>query len=595
MTVERFDTDIKTLAEQLEFLAKSEIEKSQLEATLQAQISAIRLQIHDLQAEKAKIRRRKEEIRKDQESLIRRRDLALEAEEVEKRLAERHAELEKLLEGAPWYNKDYLEGRIPKEDHFAFDWQIEGALRIPERGFIGDKRGLGKTLSSLIWRRVQQSKKTLVCLRKQVANDFIKEISIREPGIFVYPLLDATAETREFAAILLNHHENFIVVTNIESWRRDPDKVTEDIFKIDYDAVILDEAHNIKNWKTGTAKGFFRIAEKVDKVLELSGTPIKNRPQEMFSLLHALYPVTFKNEKEFLRDYCVQIAQNRWAFSEYGLVELVKKIKHFYIARTPDDVGRNVPPPNVIKYELDFSGHPNQDRVYQILTEYSLAELTSGKILPVPSQLALMTRQAQMVSWPAGIRFVDPETNELIEVDIHESVKMDWAEDLIEQLVEEKLRIVFFSRFKPAIFELKKRLELKGIRPAVIIGGGSHNTKEIFDDFDLKTASKDNYKYDILLATYGTVGESVNLNAASHVIMYDRYWNPGNEDQAMGRIDRLNSVIQATVHVPEVQDSIDVYFDELIETKRNMIGQFTASQAEQQASLINHLKKTLKK
>jgi SNF2 family DNA or RNA helicase len=95
-----------------------------------------------------------------------------------------------------------------------------------------------------------------------------------------------------------------------------------------------------------------------------------------------------------------------------------------------------------------------------------------------------------------------------------------------------------------------------------------------------------------LLATYQTVGESANFNAASHMVLYDRFWNPGNEDQAIGRIDRINSTIQATVHVPTVRSSIDVYMADLIENKRNLVSQF-GSAASAQASLIEHLKDSL--
>jgi SNF2 family DNA or RNA helicase len=590
--IDNIEVGLKTVEEHIAHFHQEQRKIEEKEATLLAQIAAIRLEIAQLKDEKASTRRKIDAAARDKASLMRQRALAEEAAQIQKSIDERRAEVRELLKDAPWYNEKYVEGEAPKTDVDAFKWQIDGAIQLPERALLGDKRGLGKTLSSLIWRRAQKSKKTLVCLRREVAQDFIKEIMLREPGVFVYPMISATAETRGFAAMLLNMHEDFIVVTNIESWRRDAEKTTNDIMKIDYDAVILDEAHNIKNTTTGTAQGFFMLANKIDKVLLMTGTPIKNRPQEMYALLHALYPKQFDTERHFLRDYCMSMGQNKWAFTENGITRLVNKIQHFYIARSPEDVGREVPPPKIIEYELEFVPGSQQLKAYQTMVEYSLAELTSGKIMPIVSQLALMTRQAQMVSWPAGIRFLDQETGEIIKFDIHESVKMDWAEDLIGELVDESLRVVMFSRFKPAIYEMKHRLEHNGIRVAVITGDEKGNTREIFDDFDLKTASKTDYKYDVLLATYQTVGESANFNAASHMVLYDRFWNPGNEDQAIGRIDRINSTIQATVHVPTVRSSIDVYMADLIENKRNLVSQF-GSAASAQASLIEHLKDSL--
>jgi SNF2 family DNA or RNA helicase len=562
-------------------------EADEKEAIINAQIATLRLDIAKLKDEKYVIKNKIRYAERDRDSVARKLELEKESAIIQQSIEEKRSRVASLIDSAPWR-------------HDAFSWQIDGAIQLPERALLADKRGMGKTLSSIIWRRVQEAKKTLVCLRKEVASDFIKEINIREPGLFVYNLIGKTPAERDIAAFLLNGlgpDAEYVVVTNIESWRRNVEKTTEDILQVSYDAIILDEAHHIKNSGTGTAQGFFKLAEKIPKVLELTGTPIKNRPQEMYSLLHALYPALFPKESKFLWDYCIQSGQNKWVFSPQGLKNLVQKISSFYLARSPEDIGREVPPPRIIEYKLDFENHPDQKKAYQDMTERSLAILTSGKVLPIVSQLALMTRQAQVISWPAGIRFeVKDEEGEVIEVvrfDVHQSVKMDWAEDLTKELVEEGERIILFSRFKPAIYELKRRLELAGLRVAVITGDekAAGNTEMVFNDFDLKTADPENYKFDVLLATYQTVGESANLNAARHMILYDRFWNPGNEDQAIGRIDRINSIDQATVHVPTVDMSFDDYMNELIDTKRNIVMEFKDA-SQMQASLIDHLRKT---
>ena len=579
---------LKSIDENLEKFQADLNARNEKEAIFRMQIETLRLEISRLNEDKSAIKQKIRNVEKDRESVLRKVELEKEAEIVQRSLDEKIKEAQDIIDSAPW--KDT-----------AFQWQIDGAVKLPDRAIIADKRGMGKTLSALIWRRVHRSKRTLICLRKEVAPDFIKEIGIREPGLFVYSLIGATSEQREHAAFLLNNlstDSEFVVVTNIESWRKSIDKTTEDILKIKYDGVILDEAHHIKNANTATAQGFFRLVSVIPKVLELTGTPIKNRPQEMYSLLHALYPVTFPRETKFLFDFCVSAGQNKWIFSPTGLKSLVAQISHFYIARSPEDIGRQVPPPRMIEYKLDFEAHPAQKQAYREMTERSLAVLGSGKVIPIVSQLAVMTRQAQIVSWPAGINFniKDPETGEVVETvkfDIHESAKMDWAEDLLKELVEEGERIVVFSRFKPAIYELKSRLVKAGLSVAVVTGDekAKGNTAEVLDDFDLKTAPE-NPRYQVLLATYQTIGESANLNAARHMILYDRFWNPGNDDQAIGRIDRINSLDQATVHLPQVDLTIDDYMVELIEGKRNIVMEFKDA-ASMQASLVSHLRSTL--
>lgn len=560
---------------------QANVEEAELEKQMR---EAIRLQ-RDLNLKIARLKDRRfankqaiVKAERDRESAERKQMLAKEAQKIEQDLEKRLAELQEIIDNAPW--KDT-----------AFKWQIEGAARLPERAFIGDKRGLGKTLSALIWRRFQGAKRTLVCLRKEVADDFIKEIYFREPGIFVFNMIGVTPEVRRITAQLLESQEEYIVVTNIESWRRDIEGVTKAILKIGFDSVILDEAHHIKNSSTGTARGFFELADNIPKVLELSGTPIKNRPQEMFSVLHALYPQLFPTERKYLIDYCMQTGQNKWKFRPEGLTELVKRINHFYLARSPEDIGRDVPPPRIIEYKLDLDAHLEQKRAYRLVSERAVAELSSGKAIPIVSILAIMTRQAQMLSWPAGIRFADPETGEPIQFDVHQSVKIDWAEDLINELATEERRVLLFSRFKPAIYELEARLQRAGLSVAVITGDRKGNNREIFNDFDLKTAPE-NPKYQVLLATYQTVGESASLNAARDVILLDRFWNGGNEDQAIGRADRINNTDQATVHMPIVEHSFDEYMAELINSKRTIVHDFKEA-SNLQADFKKHLEKAL--
>ncbi len=576
-------TELTEIMAQLQTYNDELINKNLAQLKLNQQIAEMRAELSKLQDETTRIKHARIRAERDKESLERKLKLENDAKLLEENMAKKRAEALELIKDAAWFSD-------------AFGWQIDGAIELPERALLGDKRGMGKTFSSVIWRRVNKSKKTLICLRKEVAPDFIKELSIREPDVFVFPMMGGS-DIRKMAAMMLAHrNEEFIVVTNIESWRRDVDKTIAEILKIPYDAVILDEAHNTKNIKTGTAQGFHKLAAAIPKVLEMTGTPIKNRPQEMFSLLHALYPENFPDEKHFLYDYCVVVGQNKWAFSEEGLVKLVKKINHFYLARTPEDVGRQIPPPRLIDYELDMDNHVEQHRAYKIVTERNLAVLNSGEVLPITSILAIMTRQAQMVSWPAGIRFEikdeGGQTIDILKFDVHQSVKLDWAEDLLGELKEEGERTVVFSRFKPALYELKRRLEFNGLRVAVITGDEKGDKTEIFNDFDLKTADKENYKYDVLLATYATVGESANFNAAAHMILLDRNWNPGNDDQAMGRIDRINSVRQATIHRPHIKGTIDEYMISLIEDKKKLITGFTTA-AEQQAKLADHLRSTL--
>lgn len=555
-------------------------------AEINAKIELYRHRLSELKEEHRTLRAKIPRLEKEKDSAEREARLLAERKDIEQKLDELRKEAELIRKKADW-------GEV------IYDWQFEGALRLAsaERGLLADIRGMGKTLTAIAWRRIVGSKKTLIATRAAYAGEFIKELSKREPNASVMTLVSATAGARKaMSPILSQDYDDLIVVTNMENWRRKPEIVAQEFLKMGFDGIIVDEAHHVKNSATGTAIGFTHLVHNTPKVLTMTGTPIRNRPQELFSILHGLYPNEFPDEKSYLYDYCVQEQQNRWKFTQNGLSSLLDKIGGFYVARTPNDVGHKVPPPDVKRYELTFDGYEEQKEAYQFMAKRALLKLKAGKVLPIPNQLSLMTRQAQITGWAAGIEIKDPASEDenpiYYRFDIFQSAKLDWAEDLIKELIEEGQRVVLFSRFKNPVYELERRLLTAGLPVAVITGDHKMNAQEIINDFDLKTAPE-NPKYKVLLATYQTVGESVNLNSARHGILFDRFWNPAGDDQAIGRLDRLNSIDQATIHTAAVVNTIDTYMERLIELKKNMIQEFKSA-ADLQQGLIDNLEESLK-
>ena len=199
-----YDDELKSIEEQIGQLAREELEKQKISDELQAQMQAIKIKLARITDHRTAAKRRSAELLKERDSVMRKRDLENEAKLLNDEVARRKAEVAELIRDAPWFDA-------------AFDWQIEGAIRLPERALLGDRRGLGKTLSSIIWRRIHKVKRTLVCLRKEVAHDFIKELYLREPGVLVYNLVGKNSSDREFAAMLLKNKEEYIVVTSMLS------------------------------------------------------------------------------------------------------------------------------------------------------------------------------------------------------------------------------------------------------------------------------------------------------------------------------------------------------------------------------------------
>lgn len=564
-----------------------------------------------------------------------------EAEEKRKALLEKYneeaAKLDELTATATWRE-------------FAFEHQITGGKRlaIANRGILGDKRGLGKTLTSLIYLDMAQSKKILVIAPNDVVPQFEEEIKhwANHRKILSFAGLNKTA--RAVIYPMLRNLDAFIITINYEAWRRDK-TIIDDIVAAGLDTVILDEAHRAKSFEKLTAQGIVQLVhawnfcpeenkivtarnwwndatkrtqtvnpvvpencpdcgayleKSVKNVLSMTGTPILNKPQELFTMLHLVDPNRFNKERQFLSDYCYAYAPGKWKFLPGGLDRLTNSMSEFFVQRTREDAGINIPPPAVTIHELDPDPltYKKQYQAYKDLTQAAALVLEDGTAVNMLYILEIILRERQIMTWPAGVELKIKDQNpdsptfgdvlETLHFDVEESQKLDAVTELLEELSEEGERWIAFSKFKAPLYEGKRRLEKAGFNVTTATGDDSKGHKDsVRLDFDLKTADKDNYRWTGCFATYDAFATGVNLNAARHVIMIDDEWNPGMEDQAIGRIDRLNSVDQANVHIFRVKKTVDTFMASLIEQKRQLTEGFESTIS--QKDMLNHLRGVL--
>lgn len=601
------ETRIKDLTSKRDGIAE-EIEKiralfTKLEterSTINKQLEQDRWDIRKLEKEKANAERRKH------------------AQEEQKRLKEEYdrltEELDELTKDCFWRGKE-----DPK--FIAFPHQIEGGKRlaVARRGILADKRGLGKTLTGLVWLDMVEATKVLVIAPNDVVEQFEEEIHTWAPQRTIIGLSGLNPAQRKLMYNVLPFTEHFILTLNYEAWRRDK-TIIDDLVACGIDSVILDEAHRIKSSDKVTARGVFQIIHSsnacqtcnsigcfrswmqngqlsdwdpsrtrancdkcgsdetyatVKNVLSMTGTPILNKPQEVFSMLYLVDPIRFPSENTFLYDFCFKDYDNRWKFRKGGLDRLVRHMSEFFVQRDRNSIGIKVPPPAIFKHELskDTVKYPKQWKAYKDIVEAAALILESGEKFSMFSIIEMITRQRQVVTWPSGVTFRHPETKEIIcQFDVEESQKVDAAIELIQELLEEGERVVVFSKFKKPLTVMNNHFVKKREFSTTTATGDDlqwHRT-EVRKDFDLKTADPDHPKWHAVFATYEAFGTGINLNAARHVVLLDSEWNPGKEDQAIGRIDRLNSVDQANVHMFEVKGTIDTFMAQLMDIKRDL-------------------------
>jgi len=292
---------------------------------------------------------------------------------------------------------------------------------------------------------------------------------------------------------------------------------------------------------------------------------------------------------------------------EGGAERLTTKLSGVYIARDRNSAGIKIPKQTIQYHNLDLDPilYPKQFEAYQILSKKSSLlvddmlnsdDETNKQVMSVMYMIALITRQRQMMTWPAGIEFKHPKTGQVLyKCDVEESVKIDKIIDrnglgmIPEFVLDEGERVVVFSQFKQPLKEIERRLKDAQIR-VVRYDGDTPKDKiqEIQMDFDRRTVGEIP-KWDVILCHYKKGGVGLNLNAATQTILLDEEWNPGKEDQALGRTDRMGQTEETTVHVLRVNGTVDMWMKNLIDEKAEMIAGFE-THADLQQQLLDILR-----
>lgn len=360
--------------------------------------------------------------------------------------------------------------------------QSEGAYILASNGrcILGDKRGLGKTLTSLATLDALQIQRALIIVPDDVFGNFANEINYWAPHRQILPVGKMTKVQREFAFTIAQQVDQWTMLINYSAWRKDK-SILDSIISLGVECVIADEAHEMKNTSTSAYKGVRKIVlaenmcpkcggiqtfkqvkvedsiyyshmttqctkcdfdsdvdeyEFLDRcsvkyVFPMTGTVILNKPQDLFAQLSLIDPVNFRYERDFLNAYCEQSwATGKWSFQYGGMDRLAKKLSGKYLARDEHTAGVVRPKQSVEVHEIEMDEtlYPLQYKVMQQLSKHAAILLDSGKKMNVLATIALITRKRQANIWPAGITLKDENGDVVFSVgeEVQESIKLDF-------------------------------------------------------------------------------------------------------------------------------------------------------------------------
>lgn len=421
-----------------------------------------------------------------------------------------------------------------------------GWLRtLTETGFGGvlaDDMGLGKTvqaLALLVHRHLEErsNKPSLLIVPTSLLGNWRREAEKFAPGLKLLVLHGADRKAR-FSEIPSHH----LVVTTYPLINRDH----ETLFAQDYDLVILDEAQAVKNPAASVSKRIRDIQAR--QRIALTGTPMENNLQELWSLFDWLIPGLLGDRKAFTSEYRKPIEQNG---DQTKQRQLATRVKPFLMRRTKEEVASDLPPKTVIDEIVPLAGQQAalyesvrsamDERVRNTLARKGFA----GSRITILDAL-LKLRQA--CCDPALVKMTAARS-------VRESAKRTRTLELLEELVSEGRKVLIFSQFVEMLRLIEADVIDRGWEYAFIHGKTNNRDAEI-DKFRSGAV-------DLFLISLKTGGTGLNLTSADTVILYDPWWNPAVERQAMDRAHRIGQDKPVFVYRMITENSVETAIQEM--------------------------------
>lgn len=423
-------------------------------------------------------------------------------------------------------------------------------------GILADDMGLGKTLQalSLIEMNKVKNKPSIVICPKTLLFNW------EEEALKFFPAMKAlviSGNPTERQGQLKTVKKFDLVIASYPSVKKD--QLEYDKLKFNY--CFLDEAQYIKNHKTQNAKAVRKI--NADYRLALTGTPLENSVSEIWSLFEYLMPGFLGTQHAFAEKFERPIMKEA---DSAALEALRKKTACFILRRTKEKVLKELPAK--VQQVSHCQLGSEQNILYQEIlknVKNNLAEVVAEKGF-AKSQihiLAGLTKLRQVCNHP--VLLLKDKNHEK-----YASAKLELFLELVEEIVSAGKKVLVFSQFTQMLDILAKELETQAIKYHYL-SGKTNNRKELVNDFN------SNEKIPVFLISLKAGGTGLNLTSADNVIIFDPWWNPSVENQAIDRAHRIGQKNSVNVYRLIVKGTIEEKIVALQNKKKslfdNMIGE----------------------
>lgn len=422
--------------------------------------------------------------------------------------------------------------------------QLETAKTVIEkmngRAILADEVGLGKTIEAGL------------ILKEYMIRGLVQNALILVPAPLVTQWVKELND--KFHIPVASYRKNYawdeypFYVASLDLAKRDPHK--QQLLQLNFDMVIIDEAHKLKNEKT--QNHLFAKNLKKKYCLLLTATPIQNKVMELFHLVSILKPGYLGNYEQFTKTY----NKNKMdTLQDSHLNKLIQKV--MVRNRRKDTILKHIKR-NVHNITLEFNAE--EQKVYDNLAHH----------LQTSQPLAKITFLKQLCSSREAC-YLSLQKNSPLTKDVEKSILRDIEQlphhtkakklvTLIRELKHEK--VIVFTEYRATQFYLQWYLNEAGITSVAFHGGLRRGQKQWVTEL---------FKRDVqvFIATEAG-GEGMNLQFCNYIINYDLPWNPMRIEQRIGRIHRYGQAKDVHIYNFSIKHTLEDHLLHLLYTKLNV-------------------------
>jgi SNF2 family DNA or RNA helicase len=413
-----------------------------------------------------------------------------------------------------------------------YQWAGVKFLAESPSALLADEMGLGKTVQTAVAMRValrqQDAGRALVVAPASLILNWIGEFRRWAPDLVVREVAGIARDRAALYQLPLQ-----VLVASYEQIRADG---LQRASEVDFDLVVLDEAQRIKNPESTTSLACRLLRRR--RAWALTGTPLENSVRDMEGVFRFVRPGLLTHG--------------------LGRSEIHRRIAPFLLRRQKSEVLPELPP--IILQDIDLELPPRQREAYDDLW-VSRHDYIAEHGADAASLLTLFTRLKQVCN-------LEPASEE--------SVKLEYLNTVLDGAIAAREKVLVFSQYVSTLKWLSSRLS--SIPHGLFTGELSQAQK----DLAVRTfESEDGPR--VLLVSIKAGGVGLNLQSAQQVVLFDRWWNPAVEAQAIQRAHRFGRTTPLHVHRLIVQNSIEERIASILATKQLLFDQYV-NEAESSAN-----------